>query len=54
MPRNLESVDPELIDFQCNFADICNDDQLYSALTLDAVSTFNASVHQIPASRCRI
>ena len=57
MPRNLES---ELIDFQCNIVDICHDDQLYPALTLDlysipanAVSTFNASFHQIPAS-CHI
>ena len=53
MPHNL---DPQIIDLQCNLVDIFNDEYLYPALTMDLyampaepVSTYQASVHQIPS-----
>ena len=55
VPHNLDPVDPQIIDLQCNLVDIFNDDYLYPALTMDLlsvpaepVSTFEASFHQIP------
>jgi hypothetical protein len=56
VPHNLDLVNPPIIDLQCNLVDIFNDEYLYPALTMDlyalpaeSVSTYQASVHQIPS-----
>ena len=57
VPHNLDLVNPQIIDLQCNLVDIFNDEYLYPALTMDlyslpdeSVPSYQASVHQIPAS----